>query len=171
MLAGNDSVCCRRQPCLLLVHEQMAKFRTIGTSLLDLKPHILLHAWVPRVSETTIGTAGQSSFYSELNKSYRVGSSGSWIHTLWGVIFQKIPIWVSPTEWYQKVYLLMDYIIWKLSRTQNFPKMNSVPGIHSQNTPWLKIWYTVLVTMMNRRQGEIFTPLLDKMNRLTRLRI
>ena len=25
------------------------------------------------------------------------------------LIFQKIPIWISPTNWYQKVYLLMDY--------------------------------------------------------------
>ncbi len=49
----------------LIVHEQMAKFRTIGTSLWDLKPYMLLHARVPGVSETTIRTAGQSSFYSE----------------------------------------------------------------------------------------------------------
>ncbi len=52
----------------------------------------------------------------------KAGSSGSWIHTLYGVIFEKIHIRIGPTKWYQKVYLLMDYVVstWNLcSRTEN----------------------------------------------------
>ncbi len=62
----------------------------------------LQSGWLARVAFT-------QNCCAALTKSYRVGSSGSWIHTLWEVIFKKISIRIGPKKWYQKVYLLMDY--------------------------------------------------------------
>ncbi len=66
-----------------------------------------------------------------LTKSYRVGSSGSWIHTLWGVIFEKIPIRIGPTKWYQKVYLLMDYKGWT-----SYNCCSNIIGLVTDCTDW-----------------------------------
>ena len=77
-------------------------------SVISIQYSFGLFTYSPWAEPQILANEGQFVGLTLLHTVAYPGAWGVWNYTLWGVIFQKIPIWINPTKWYQKVYLLMD---------------------------------------------------------------